>query len=313
MAIVSLNLSMSTKCGADCVFCPEERGKQDYNHMSREVVEKVITEVSSKDFPWEVKTIQVGENGDALLNPAFISHLQYIRKMMPNVFINLTTHFGKLTEEKSRIILKEGLLDAVQTNIDGHDAETFFAQKRLSYDLVIKNIKGFLKAKEETGGKAVLSITVLTLKDYNDSVQVTFGGKPSKFAKFKDLDKGVPDSTYEQVVKSLDWLPKDIAIRDSVRFAWAERSSVDTSLSSKYVCPQLPRVQNEVFISPSGLWYPCCLDDNMHQAYGNVMERTLVEIHESKERALLVSRLENRQFEEIGYPCNTVQACQVMS
>ena len=43
---------------------------------------------------------------------------------------------------------------------------------------------------------------------------------------------------------------------------------------------------------------------------GNVNNQTVQEIYTSQRRLEFVEKLRNRQYEEIGYPCNTVACCQ---
>ena len=75
-------------------------------------------------------------------------------------------------------------------------------------------------------------------------------------------------------------------------------------------CPMFTRVQHEAYIAPNGDWYPCCLDDNNDIVLGNVKFQTVQEIYKSQRRLEFIEKLKNRQYEEIGYPCNTVACCQ---
>jgi len=304
--ITSLNLSLSNRCTASCVFCPEDRGKNEYEDMPLTVAQRVINEVVQEDFPWEVHTIQVGENGDAPLNPAFLSILRFIRGKMPKVRMSMATNFSHLQKRMSRVILKEGLIDVIHTNIDGHNRETNFVQKGLNLARVFCNIKDFLGEKEHTGGETQLAVSVLTLDDYTEAVLKHFGKLPQKL-------KVVPleSSSFEEVEKSLEWLPYTVGVNQAKPFAWAERGSIERD-PKNYQCPMLPRVKNEAFISPRGNWYPCCMDSNQEQAYGNVMEKSLVTMHKEEARNLLIHRLEGRHFKEIGSPCNEVWCCGVM-
>ncbi len=311
MPITSLNLSLCDQCLAGCVFCPKQQttAKIPTAHMSSAVLEKVIDEVSSDDFPWEVKTIQLGENGDAPLHKHFIYILRYIRSKMPRVFINVATNFLVIHPERSKIIFEEGLLDGIHVNIDGHNEDTYKAQKRLNYNRVIRNIKTFLELRERSVFNVKFSISILTLNSYIKTILKNFGSLPHKL---KDIDcNELPLCTYEEVLDSLDWLPDDIAIRESPIFGWAERY-LDVAENVKLQCPQLPRVENEAFISPNGDWYPCCMDDKYDQAYGNVMGQSLVEIHNGEKRLEFIERLKAKRFWDIGYPCNKLWSCQVL-
>lgn len=307
MSIESLNLAFSNKCPAKCVFCPSERGTFDHNFMKPDLVQKLMKEISSNSFPWEVKTIQIGENGDALTSPYFFQNILIIRIHFPNAHINLTTNLFCLKKEQARVILK--LLDSMQLNIDGHDDETYEAQKGISYETVMKKFRMFMLLRKRLNPEFPVGVNVLPLSVYYDRVIQKFGQEPLQAPEY------IPSSSYDQVKTSLEqeeWITEDVFIRKSPTFFWAERRmDIDFDLS-KYQCPQLPRVEKEVFISPSGWWYPCCLDSNNDQRYGNISEKSLIDIHNSTERLNFIDRLKEKEFEKIGFPCNRVPFCQSM-
>ena len=48
----SINLSLSSLCGADCIFCPTDtRGtRMREKNMSFDIIEKIVNEISSDNF-----------------------------------------------------------------------------------------------------------------------------------------------------------------------------------------------------------------------------------------------------------------------
>ena len=303
MSVVSLNLALSNRCTANCTYCPEERGERDSNHMSIDVIKCVVNQVKNDAYFSSIKKIQVGENGDALLNPDFISILKILKRELPAIKINLTTNMSLLGRGLSEYILKEQLIDSLQLNIDGHDAITYEAQKHISYYNVMRNLHDYIDLRKTICPQFPIGINVLTLSDYCETINKRFGQQPIKAPEI------VPTSSFEQVRESLSWLPASVPIRKSPIFAWAERGLDKVVDLSRYQCPQLPRIETEIFISPSGLWYPCCLDSNQDQAYGNILEQSLYALYHSPKRLLLLERLRNKQFSEIGYPCIRVPFC----
>ena len=97
MAVVikSLNLALSNHCTGKCVFCPDDRGKSDRTNLAIGLVRKLMDEVTSPDFPWQIKTVQLSENGDALMNPLFAEIVAKIRRYLPRAKLNLTTGYAK--------------------------------------------------------------------------------------------------------------------------------------------------------------------------------------------------------------------------
>ncbi len=309
VSIEGLNLSFSSACPATCVYCPSERGMRDAGSMKPSLVRRVVGE-AAESLPWRVKTVQVGENGEALSSPHFIENLRIIRHHLPKAKVNLTTNLFRLDRARAGAILREQLLSSLQLNIDGHDARTYEVQKGLSYEKVMGNLQMFMELRKSIRPPFPVSITVLTLHDYCAKVKSRFGRRP-RYAPHQ-----VPFSSYDLVVDSLrskEWMTDDVFIRKSPVFFWAERGmDINFGDLTQFQCPQLPRVVREAFISPSGLWYPCCLDSNQDQAYGNVGETTLLELHESEQRREFITLLESSLFEKIGYPCNRVPFCRGM-
>ena len=279
--------------------------------MSLQLVAKLIDEITSSKFPWEVKTIQVGENGDALFHPQLLLILRLIKEKAPSIKVNLATNMINMNMGLSKAILKEGLLSSLQLNIDGHDKETYEAQKKLSYKKVMENLKTFMRMRSEINPNFSIGINVLTLSQYYDHTMKRFGQPPLRSP---DL---VPFSNYKKVYDSLrekEWISSDVHIRKSPTFFWAEREmDIQFPDLSSYQCPQLPRIENEAFISPRGHWYACCLDANQDLVLGNIWKQTLIEIYESKERKNFIQNLKDKKFENIGYPCDRVPFCGVMA
>jgi len=307
MSIEGLNLSLSALCPASCVFCPTERGTRDACFMEPSLVVKLVEEASSPDFPWKVKQVQTGENGEASCSPFLLDNLRTIRKYLPRAKVNLTSNLYSLTQRQAESIMRERLLDSLQLNIDGHNAETYEAQKGISYKRVMGNLRMLLHERKTHHPSFSVGINVLTLHDYCVRAKKRFGQTPM------NAPEEIPFSSHELVEKSLrkqKWMTDDIHIRKSPSFFWAERGMDVDAVND--CCPQLPRILKEAFISPSGLWYPCCLDSNQDQAYGSVKENTLQEIHDSEARQKFIQRLQAGEFEEIGYPCNRSAFCKGM-
>jgi len=309
MSIEGLNLSFSNKCPARCVFCPPERGTKDPNFMEPALVVKLMKEISSVDFPWKVKTIQVGENGDAFMSPYFLENLRIIRTGLPGAHINLTTNLLCIKSSHAEAILKEDLLNGLQLNIDGHNAETYESQKHISYKKVMFEFQRFMELRKELNPTFSVGVNVLPLSVYCERVKAQFGKPPLQ------APNKVPVSSYKQVRDCLlekEWFTPDVYIRESPTFFWAERGmDIDFDLS-EYQCPQLPRIETEAFISPSGWWYPCCFDSNQDQAYGNVEQSSLLDIHNSEERLNFIQMLKDQEFKKIGFPCSRVPFCKAV-
>jgi hypothetical protein len=282
--------------------------------MPIELVRKVIDEASSPSFPYKVQCFQTSENGDALLNKDFVEILRYIRAKFPQAWIEIFTNFYLMNRDISEVVLKENLLNHVTCNIDGHDEESYFAQKHLPLKVVEQNIRDFLEVRKELGSKTKLDVLTLPVHTYLDDVHRYFGRIPQHHIDLSAKGK-VPLSSHSQIVKKYrPILGKDIPIFDLRPGGWAERDLVNPSEDqSRYECPNLNRLENEAFIAPNGDWYACCYDDQQQLTYGNLNEQTLVELHGNSARSTLIEMLRTKRYSDIGPPCNTVKACQLLN
>ena len=312
--LICINLCLSNRCNATCIWCPSSRGTKHNFDMPWETAKKIIDELASPDYPYKTKMIHLSENGEALYNPDFLRICRYIKEKLPDTAVNLLSNFGMLSGKISKTLLEEKLLSSLQVNIDGHDAESYTAVKGIPYDTVISNLIKFINYRKELDPDFDLCINVMPAFEYAVTVGALFGRPPDQG------DGKVPYSNFELVEESLrTFVPNNVRIRHSKAGLWSERRLVASGLvkahpdRSKLDCPMLSRVQEEAFIAPNGDWYPCCLDDNQDITLGNVNENTLLEIFNNDIRKDFIKKLKARQWEEIGYPCNTVECCQIVT
>jgi radical SAM protein with 4Fe4S-binding SPASM domain len=314
MTIECINLALSNRCNAKCIWCPTSRGTKHNFDMPFETVKKIIDEAADPNFPYQIKMIHLSENGEALYNKDFLDIARYIKLKLPNTALNLLSNFGLLKPSIAKILLQEKLLSSIQMNVDGHDAKSYKAVKGISYAGVIKNLRRFLELRQQYNPNFDFTINVMPAFEYALSVNAFLQHKPDQ------MKKRVPYSSFEDTVNSIkEFVPANVPIRHSKSGLWAERSLITSGRArinvdqSKLDCPLMSRVESEIFVAPNGDWYPCCYDDNNDIVLGNVNESTLIEIHDSATRKDFIGKLKARQYEEIGYPCNTVACCQSIS
>ena len=314
MTIECINLALSNRCNAKCIWCPTSRGTKHNFDMPFDTVKKIIDEAADPNFPYQIKMIHLSENGEALYNKDFLDIARYIKLKLPNTALNLLSNFGLLKPSIAKILLQERLLSSIQMNVDGHDAKSYKAVKGISYAGVIKNLKRFLELRQQYDPNFDFTINVMPAFEYALSVNAFLQHKPDQ------MKKRVPYSSFEDTVNSIkEFVPANVPIRHAKSGLWAERSLITSGRArinvdqSKLDCPLMSRVESEIFVAPNGDWYPCCYDDNNDIALGNVNESTLIEIHDSTTRKDFIRKLKARQYEEIGYPCNTVACCQSIS
>jgi len=143
---LNVNLSLSSACQAKCIFCPSDRGKQITPHfMPFQLASMICDELEERNFRGR---INLGENGEAVLNPEFVRILDYMKGKLPNVTIQLVSNMNRVDEALSRKMLKNGL-DELHFNIDGATKKTYEFVKRLPFETMEKNVQDFLKVRNE--------------------------------------------------------------------------------------------------------------------------------------------------------------------
>ena len=312
MSIECINLALSNRCNATCIWCPTSRGTKHNFDMPFDTVRKIIDEASR--LPTPIKMIHLSENGEALYHPEFLDIVRYIKSKLPYTALNLLSNFALMSPKIARVLLEERLLSSIQVNIDGHDAKSYKAVKGISYAGVIKNLKRFLQLREQYDPNFNFQINVMPAFEYAVTVNAFLQTRPDQ------ATKKIPYSSFELTVDSLrEFVPRNVHIHHSKSGLWAERKLITSGRArinvdqSTLDCPLLSRVETEMFIAPNGDWYPCCYDDNNDVVLGNVNDSTLMEIHDSDVRRVFIERLKAHKYEEIGYPCNTVACCQSIS
>ncbi len=310
--IKSVNLSLSVRCGADCIYCPHDRGQKLYiKTMPFDILKKIVDEMATEEFKEKHNTqyMELSENGDCFFNPDLIKIMRYIKQKLPGIKTEMFTNFQLFTKEKSEIMLKEKLIDSVRFNIDGHNERNYFAVKKISLETVKKNILDFIEIRRKYDSNVGLIMYILSLQRYVQAIRDHLRVSP---VKLKERIYNVIDNSRiipEQFQAVLD-PTKDRTIISHV-MGWAEREQIDVSKIdySKCECTFLNRIRKEAFIAPDGSWYACCLDSKIEHVFGNVMQQSLDEIFNKEKRKEFIIKLESKKFKELGGPCATVVCC----
>ncbi len=149
----SINLCLSSACRANCIFCPADRGKNiSQKHMPLDIFYKIVDEMASPEFRkvQEVWRMEISENGDCFLNPDILVILRYIKKNLPWITVECYTNFQVFTPPLIDVVLKEGLVGSLFTNVDGLE-NSYPLVKGLPFEPMIENFSYFLQRRAELG------------------------------------------------------------------------------------------------------------------------------------------------------------------
>jgi sulfatase maturation enzyme AslB (radical SAM superfamily) len=147
-----LSFETTTRCNSVCNFCAHNRiiggGVRPNKDMSLEFAKKCIDWYARIPGVKVTKFIPTGL-GETMLHPDLIEVLAYAKKVWPGVETFANTNCVNLSGDVARNIIDNGLDDLTFSLcfIEKEDYEANLGTK--NYDLVIKNIKDFLKMKGE--------------------------------------------------------------------------------------------------------------------------------------------------------------------
>lgn len=311
--LFSINLALATLCGADCIFCPADRGDRHVRIMPFELAKKIIDEVSGPEFQriHGTNAFILGENGDLFLNNACLDIMRYIRKKCPAMQIIIFTNFQQADQTLLETIHKEKLVDFVNCNIDSVNEQVYQKIKGIDLSGVLNNLRLFLDLRRQYATKIPVQIYTITLYTYIKAICDNFGILPAKAGRC--LGETICDDfdfTRSCLEKLLDPAVDRIVKVDKV-MCWAERERVNNDIDhAQYQCTNLNRIKREAFIAPNGDWYICCYDAKNEVVLGNVGQESLQAIFFSMKRAAIIDHLANQRFHLVGGPCRTVNCCQ---
>lgn len=313
-----INFSLSNRCNAKCVWCPTTRGTKLQFDMDKDLVFKIVDEVSHPDFPYEIENMHMSENGEALYHKDFIEILRYIKAKLPNTEVDMLSNFGLMSKKVAEILVHEKLFRSIQVNVDGHDEDSYRAVKGIPFKSVMKNLKHFLELRRDYYPEMHFGINVMPAFEYAATVFFVLGKNPVQIKP----GESVPYSSFKMVQDSMKYhLGEEIydsltLIRHSKSGLWAERERFKSGEYQNPInakCPLIREVSEAMYIAPNGDYYACCLDDNNDKVLGNLKENTVLEVWQSQNRINFVNNLKMQNFEKIGYPCSSVGACQTVS
>ncbi len=312
MSLRFLNLSLSSRCGANCAFCPNGKHarREPVTRMSAALAEKIVREASA----YPIERVDIGETGDAFLNPEALDILRVIRRHS-QAAIRVFTNFQTFSPPRMDAVLGEGLLDQVVTNVDGASERTYAAAKGMPLAPVEEHIRYFLRRRQAAGTRPVsFRIQSLTVAHYTGTVRRVLG-RPPLYVEAKD--RRLPDDFRALVRK---WREHGLTPTRSFVSLWAEKDGPLTRrfrvrrwLYARVLrrgCRLLPRLETSCFVAPDGRVYGCCADFDFATNLGDLSRQSLPAVIAGAPRADFLRRVRQRRFHEVGEPCVHWPLCQ---
>jgi radical SAM protein with 4Fe4S-binding SPASM domain len=285
-----VGLMLSRVCYGNCIFCPIPKlqhtstDSPKKRFMSIEVAERIVKDLRSISFSGR---INLGENGDALLNPNFKDIIEIISQNLPSAKIMLYTNMARMNKELSYFIMDHNVSE-VCLNIDGSTKETYeFAKRGLNYEIVKDNLLDFVKIRNQTKRNCRISVFIIPPKRY------------------LLLRTNIKANIQYDVLDIVDFWRSYLSTGDSiieVKYFWSWNGEFSHQIR-KTSCPLVPSLFGSCYISTEGDIYACCLDSLTKLAFGNVLDDSIAKVWNSQKRKAVLRNIVNKRFEKVGEPC----------
>lgn len=261
----TLAIDPSNLCNFKCNFCAIQYKDEKLNFkkqfMSLELFQKIIDDL--KAFPERLKVLRVNGQGEPLLNPDICEMIRYAKESRAADYIELITNGSQLSPELNRKLIDSGI-DRIRISIEALDQEGYqhISGTKIDYEKFLANIKDLhdISGQCEIYCK-IVDVTVPTEEDKN---------------KFFTMFGEICDRMFI----------------DNVIPLWSDFEELNASASAAGKGVHGQKVENVVvcpysfyslIINPDGEVTACCADWKRKLVFGNLQEKSLLEIWQGEE------------------------------
>ena len=273
-SIREINIEFCSACNLRCKFCSLDHLKPK-QHLSPEVLEKVLIELSSNKLFRNVEVINLYNGGETLLHPKRLDLFKLIAKhkkqcidqgiKFPKVL--LLTNGMLLRKELAQAILELDVLDVIQFSLDGGTVAKFEdLRTNAKWDKFNKNVLELIALKNSF--KSNLKIKSITIVEEPFPLSIDW-----------------MEEEFKQLIEQMDSF--------ELRRLHDWGGEVDLESDSKQVKYKLGcnMAMHQMVVLPNGDVTMCCNDLNSKGVVGNIKDKALSEIYNSKERREYIDKL----------------------
>lgn len=152
-----VSVETTSRCNAECPFCPYNVKQRDKKNMEEELFLKIIEDCTQ--FP--LQTIEPFLNGDPFVDPRIIPRLQHIKKKLPNTDIDLYTNGYGLVPKKIDELAAMGGLHKLTISLNTIDPVRYQSIMGFKLEKTLANIAYLAdpSRKEKVARKITLRMT----------------------------------------------------------------------------------------------------------------------------------------------------------
>ena len=261
--------------------------------MNQETFSKVVKDIED----WDVRVVVLYHGGEPLLNRDVFAYAQTIRQVHPNAKIKMVSNGVLLSKEVSQMLLKSEI-DEIEFSLDGEDARENESIRRGSQSQkTLDNIAWLLAERKKTRLTKKLRVKVSSTKFFSSTQ--------------------TGDSPGQTAVEVATWIKEALSDCNEFNGYWAMKwpnMRIEEGLvvrtygndSGNEYSSKCDHVVNTITVRANGDVVPCCYDLMSDLTMGNVNEKSLREIWESKRYGRL------RHSIESGNPLGICQECNII-
>lgn len=270
------------RCNATCFFCPHGQLDRKFTEMPQELFEKIVRDLKEipEHLPFNIHPNLVNE---PFMDKKFLDRMAFINKELPQAALYIFTNLNVLPKDFFERIHDIKKIDTVNLSFNAANKTEYEASMGIDFERTVGHIKKLIAANREKriyNGPLVLS----RVQDLTDADK-RFEGECRAL---------LPEFTYgvdymAHVKNRADWL-----------------GSVDVKQTAiPYTLPCSAWFDINIFTN--GTVPHCCFDSKGEYPIGNVNEKSVLEIYNSKPFRMYRERMTSR--ENIS-PCNSCALLQ---
>ena len=156
-----IKVSLTNICNYRCVMCYNPGLRQTRGFIKEDLLWRIMDECNEAG----IGKISLGATGEPLLHPKFADFL--VRAKQQGLWVSTTTNASRLTPEMAAMLFEQGInrvnLSIYSASPDEHRRYTGTD----TFDLVVENIRGFLRHWKERGRKIEVNMWFLPISGVN--------------------------------------------------------------------------------------------------------------------------------------------------
>jgi len=249
------------KCNFCAIQCKDEKLPFKKQFMDPELFKKIIDDL--KAFPQKLKVLRINGQGEPLLNPHICEMIQYAKESHVADYIEMITNGSKLNPTLNRQLIDAGI-DRIRISIEALDPEGYesITGKKINFEEFLSNIKDL----HDISGQCEIYCKIVDVAVPLESDKNKFFTMFGEICDRIFIDNVIP-------------LWSDFKELNAVTVA-TDKGMHGQKVENIMVCPYS---FYSLIINSDGEVTACCADWKRKLVFGNLQDKSLLEIWQGKE------------------------------